>query len=71
MTKKEMFAMIKEINTLVDLLKSGSLSTEDYRIMDDSLDGYLELLVDGVMDSRMKCSLHRSNRTDHYYIRFA
>lgn len=66
MTKKAIFATIKEANQIVDRMADLSIDSHEYSVLNEALGWTLDSLVDC-----KNCSLHLSKRTGHYFVRFA
>lgn len=66
MTKKAIFATIKEANQIVDRMADLSTDSYEYSVLNEALGWTLDSLV-----GCKNCSLHMSKRTGHYFVRFA
>ena len=65
MTKREIFATIKEANQIVDQMTEAGIDSKEYTLLNEALGWTLDRLVDC-----KNCSLHLSKRTGHYFVRF-
>ena len=66
MTKKEVFAIIKEANLLADEMATLKTDSKEYQDLNQSLGWLLDSLV-----GNYRFSLHYSKRTGHYFVKFA
>ncbi len=69
MSKKDVFATIKEVNIIVDRMKNLDTDSREYEDLSDSLYWMLESLTYG--NRYQNYSLHLSKRTGHYYVKYA
>ena len=65
MTKKEIFATVKEANLIVDQMAGLDTSSKEYTSLNEALGWTLDALV-----SCKVCSLQMSRRTGHYFVKF-
>lgn len=68
MTKKEIFAAVKEANVIADQMAGLAAGSAEYNQLSEELNWTLDPLF---YDKRRNFSLHLSQRTGHYYVRFA
>lgn len=68
MTKKEIFKAVKEANIIADQMADLAVGSAEYNQLSEELNWTLDPLF---YDKRRSFSLHLSQRTGHYYVRFA
>lgn len=67
MTKKEVFAIIKDANNLVDEQKKVQPFSKAYYDLNDAIGYTLDALT---YDRNKHYTMHLSQRTGHYYVRY-
>ena len=67
MTKKEIFATIKEANQIADQMNGLDIKSAKYLDLSDDLNATLDPLF---FNKRRNYSVLLSERTGHYYVKF-
>ena len=70
MKKKEVFAAIKEINSIVDEMARFSVDSKEYSSLNKTLDWWLDDLYKGTRYWYNRPTIHLSRRTGHYWVTF-
>lgn len=70
MTKKDIFATIKEVNEIADEMTAYEVGSKEYDHLSEMIGWYLDGIVNGTRHWYNRPAIHLSRRTGHYWVTF-